>query len=549
MSTLASVDPSSAKAPILTQGNISPAVMMDFENAALDFFVSKSIPADKQVTMIIPGIKDLHIRDWITAERARIVVLPFADFITEMRANYLPPDWEDQVRNEILTSTLAASKTSFWNWSQKLLKLNCLLRGMPSAFDEAALRNHLEAHLDDELKAKVRHSDAHKDKVFKTWVIAVRLLDEARALETKRQHELIEETLTQRQSKRQNTNNDTLRGASRRANTSQSNTSASGSSSSSYTRLPTLTETERNLLHEHDGCTKCCRFYADHRSRDCPNGFPAGKNYKTLTTADAMTAKKGKAVAKPTTKPVAATSASIENIDSDDDISAATAILPNSLGEYNSNSDGGDLSRREVSPLICGKHLVWNCQAHSLIEDFPVKTRVLIDNGTHLVLIRPELVERLGLKMHDLAEPELVDVTFNNQQKKTKLYHYVKLFRPELVERLGLKMHDLAEPELVDVTFNNQQKKTKLYHYVKLFCPELVERLGLKMHDLAEPELVDVAFNNQQKKTKLYHYVKLSLTSLDSSWTSCTVRAVVTPGLCAPIILGLPWLTMPLVLA
>ena len=35
MSMLASVDPTSAKAPILTQGDISLAVMMDFENVAL----------------------------------------------------------------------------------------------------------------------------------------------------------------------------------------------------------------------------------------------------------------------------------------------------------------------------------------------------------------------------------------------------------------------------------------------------------------------------------------------------------------------------------
>ena len=78
MSTLATVEPTSAKAPILTEGDISPAVMMDFENAGLNFFVSKSIPTEKQVTiiiptekqvtMIIPGIKDLRSRDWIAAD-------------------------------------------------------------------------------------------------------------------------------------------------------------------------------------------------------------------------------------------------------------------------------------------------------------------------------------------------------------------------------------------------------------------------------------------------------------------------------------------------
>ena len=99
MSVLATVEPTSVKAPVLTEGDISPTVMMDFENAALDFFVSKSVPVDKQVTMIIPGIKDLHIHDWISADCARLVELPFSDFMKEMQVNYLHQDWEDQICN------------------------------------------------------------------------------------------------------------------------------------------------------------------------------------------------------------------------------------------------------------------------------------------------------------------------------------------------------------------------------------------------------------------------------------------------------------------
>jgi len=118
MSMLATVEPTSAKAPVLTEGDITPTVMMDFENVVLDFFISKSVPSEKQVTMIIPGIKDLRIRNWISAEHAHLVDLPFVDFMKEMRANYLHQDWEDQIWNQILTSTLTSSKTSFWNWSQ-----------------------------------------------------------------------------------------------------------------------------------------------------------------------------------------------------------------------------------------------------------------------------------------------------------------------------------------------------------------------------------------------------------------------------------------------
>jgi len=179
MSALAMVEPTSTKAPVLTAGDISPAVMMDFENAALDFFVSKSVPAEKQVTMIIPGIKDLRICDWISAECMRLVDLPFSEFMSEMRSTYLHQDWEDQIRNQILTSTLASSKVSFWNWSQQLLKLNCLLCGTALVFDDMALCNHLEAHLDEELCTCLKHNEARKDKILKTWITSVCLIDEA----------------------------------------------------------------------------------------------------------------------------------------------------------------------------------------------------------------------------------------------------------------------------------------------------------------------------------------------------------------------------------
>jgi len=178
MSTLATIEPMSGKAPILTTGDLTPAVTMDFENAAQDFFVAKSVPPEKQLSL-----------------------------------NYLQNNWEDQIHNQILTSTLASSGKSFWNWSQQLLSLNCLLRNTPSVLNDTALRNHLKAHLDNELKEKVKHSKAQNDKVFKTWVSAVRILDEARTTENKRQLDLIEGAL-QCQAKRQATDANALCGPS-----------------------------------------------------------------------------------------------------------------------------------------------------------------------------------------------------------------------------------------------------------------------------------------------------------------------------------------------
>ena len=409
---------------------------MDFENAAQDFFVAKSVPADKQVLLILPGIKDIRIRDWITADCARISSLPFTDFIKELRLNYLQNDWEDQIRNKILTSTLAGSHKSFWNWSQQLLSLNCLLRNTPSALDDTALCNHPDAHLDNELKEKVKHSDARNDKVFKTWVAAVRTLDEARTTENKRHLDLIEGAL-QCQAKRQATDANALRGPSHRGNANA--TSSSSTTNTNPNRLAPLTEGERSLLNEHDGCMKCRRFYIGHRSHDCTLGFPTLKGYKTLTIADALAAKKSKATSAKPAKPVSATIVAVDS--SDEEISAAAAVLPDLSGAYTSDSEeDADVSHRDVSAPLRAKHLFWNCQIHGLIDDFPVKIKALIDNGAHLVLICPELVAELGLKKYRLREPEIVDVALKNDNT-----NYMRTLRlcQTLIHFLRLSM-DLA---------------------------------------------------------------------------------------------------------
>lgn len=118
-------------------------------------------------------------------------------------------------------------------------------------------------------------------------------------------------------------------------------------SSSSIICLPPLADTECTLLDEHKGCTKCRCFYAGHRSQSCPNGFPVGKSYKTLTLTNALAAKKAKATAKTSTKAVAAT---IEPVNSDEEIMATAAVLSDSSGAFDSNSEDCDtLSDHDMS--------------------------------------------------------------------------------------------------------------------------------------------------------------------------------------------------------
>jgi len=77
-----------------------------------------------------------------------------------------------------------------------------------------------------------------------------------------------------------------------------------------------------------------------------------------------------------------------------------------------------------------------------------------------------------------------------------------------------------------------------------LIHPEVADELHLQRHPLKTPEIVSVAIEDGKKKEKktLYDYVKFTVTSMDNVWTLKVIHALVAPGLCMPIILGLLFL-------
>ena len=70
------------------------------------------------------------------------------------------------------------------------------------------------------------------------------------------------------------------------------------------------------------------------------------------------------------------------------------------------------------------------------------------------------------------------------------------------------------------------------------------ERLGLCRKRLLEPYSAELAMEKNGRKVEIQfsEYVKLQLHDPDSYWTSKSVRAIIAPGLCAPMIQGLPFL-------
>ncbi|KIM73371.1 hypothetical protein PILCRDRAFT_81196 [Piloderma croceum F 1598] len=86
---------SPSKVPILTAGDISPAVMRQFEHSCQNYFIHKKIIADDQVLLIIRGILDNCVSDWISTKRDCLIALSFDTFMINFHTNYLAEDWED----------------------------------------------------------------------------------------------------------------------------------------------------------------------------------------------------------------------------------------------------------------------------------------------------------------------------------------------------------------------------------------------------------------------------------------------------------------------
>lgn len=69
----------------------------------------------------------------------------------------------------------------------------------------------------------------------------------------------------------------------------------------------------------------------------------------------------------------------------------------------------------------------------------------------------------------------------------------------------------------------------------------LVEKLDLHTFQQSLPENISVAIDTKQPKP-LTHYVHITISSYDGILRSKALNTVIVPGLCMPIILGLPFL-------
>jgi len=405
-SKVARVDQASAsKPPFLTPGEVTPEVLRAWEMGCTQFFRHKDVPEEEMVGKVAWGMQDPRIQDWYLTNQDEIDALAFKAYMAEVRKIWLPTGWADTVRRKMLASS--QGQRPFSEWAIDIQSQNTLLRGTTSHLTDVHILYHLESHLNADLAADY-HAERIVEENLRLWIEKVRVLDEKRLRYLARQKEAVENALRNERArsvndKKPNTNTRSY---------AKPGSSQAKDSSKPFTRLPALTDTERQLLRDNDGCFKCREPFAGHTSSGCSKGFPDGASYKTLT-ASAVLAKKSKK------KEVVAA------VDVDDDAETVAetvaVVMPSAV-----LGNGTDSGEECVAPLQT-PHLRWECLVNGPAVSSPLTVSALIDHGSSLVLIGEELVKRLGLRRRKLAKSIPVSLALSQDKDSFLFTHYVKL--------------------------------------------------------------------------------------------------------------------------
>ena len=458
---------SNSKPPYMRPGDPTAQTCVDWERACRKYANNKDIPANKVVKRTLDGIEDVRFIDWIELDRPYFEAMTLDEFMTVFRKTHLPAHWQDDTR--IALSRMQQDSISFWDFQVAVQTTNALLKGTPYHLDEAKLRERIQSGMDQVLYSQATNAKCNEIADLREWLAKVKDLDDEKRFERQQNIKAFEACAA------------ATRAASRAVNTSQNVTSSSvlnGPSRKVNTPVPVsttfskadyppkLSEEEKTLLLKYDGCLKCRKPFVYHKGSDKVPGcnFPVGTNYKPVTFATITS-----------TMPVNYKVAKVAAI-----VPVSTIAGPSSAGHpvaavFPGNANPVDYAAPNISSVIGGSgdpdssvsadsgipaisaiidnvdtsaalamnvpadifaplsvpHMFWRATAAAAAtpDDIPIPFDCLIDNGSHLVLIRNSLAEDLSLRRHKLPQPIETEVAMREGEKKVilKLYEYVKL--------------------------------------------------------------------------------------------------------------------------
>ena len=196
---------------------------------------------------------------------------------------------------------------------------------------------------------------------------------------------------------------------------------------------PPLTENERQLLCEYEGCTRCRTFYTGHMFTLCNNVPPTRQDYIEHTLHDALRAKARNLSPNSHATPIAVIIEAAGTPPPTAEMVAA--ILPNHPTRPDSPLDLSDepsLSLVSHPPTFKRDHLFWNCTLNSEPDHRPLRVCALLDSRAHMTFIRLDVVTHQNLRTIPLPHTETIKLVADPKSKAScdtqitmSLTHYV----------------------------------------------------------------------------------------------------------------------------
>ena len=526
--------------PTMLPGRVTPALLLQWEEHATAYFDKAKTPDPEKVSSVLTCWRDSEIDNFIKMNKTRFrkPEFTFPMFMAEIRKRFLDPLWQNNIMRNVVNAKMDSTE-SFSKFANRVIAGNNLLEGTGIRLDATALRKTLMGNMSEFLASKLdRLRTTERERLaaiegFEEWMSEIVAFDREATSDLKRIAEMLREDVSY---KRQRLDDNVIQNPppvpfqpSQVPNTSvppvfrgtganairpppfsaTPNARFTQPSSSGRKRCPPLTQSEIALLNKHKGCRKCRKFYVSHRGNDCPNDFPDGNNYVPLSEDVAYDAMRKCAIASTYSGP--------PPDHSHNTVMTSTPQLPSSSF---SNAYNGYFAPPAIPYSTPAPSVIDNAPSH--VEELPSGPP---DNF-------PNVNAPIGAI---LLSSSYQFVLSGDSDSSGSAEDVSPLSCPHLIWRAQIWNND-------DVQIPYDCLLDDGAHLV-LIRPETVTDLGLPIHRLKDPVSVTLALNGNPDSLTVFHdYVSLSLSSLNNAWSSKPVRALIAPGLCSSILLGLPFL-------
>jgi len=289
--------------------------------------------------------------------------------------------------------------------------------------------------------------------------------------------------------------------------------------------FPKLLDSELKLLNEHKGCQKCRRLYVPHTKINCLNNWPNLSTYRTLTYNMAMAAMSSMAVALVTSTSYNADQQFYSGNKNGQLVNGSlpgSSVWPSAEGALPSNNHfyfGGFMAPSAVSFSMPSPSI----QPSAFIED-PVGNT---DDATSSSVVLPSASINAVLPSMSFNFVLLGDSPKSSEDVSP-------LIVPKLMWPANVWGHEEFQVVINFMLDNGSE--------LVLIRPEIVSNLALLIQKLNNPISVTLALNDTKTVCTFSNFVSLQLSSINNACSSCPVCALIAPGLCHDILLGLLFL-------